>query len=243
MAPVFAGAAPVASGAHTSPGEAFAPEPSHYSSEPYGAYAQPPAAAPPRRQKPLTAIALVIGALLLAGGGTAAALIISNQKKDQTVSAAPAAKTTTVTAKAAAPPKQKTPRPAVAAPAPAATPAPAPPSNGGVSVGAQAETAVHDYWKTLASGDLSGAYAYLDPSTRDSRDHWLGLRQKDGLYYAGFHKIETTSSTGSDAFVSVDLITKQTSCHTQEWVGTYHVVQVGGQWLIHNHDFPNPPSC
>jgi predicted Ser/Thr protein kinase len=248
--------APVASGAHTSPGEAFAPAAPapagpYYAAQPYGGYAQPGApGGSPRRQKPLTAIALVIGALLLAGGGTAAALIIAGQEKDKTVAAAPAAQQVkTVTAKAKPTPRPTKPSKTVA-PTPQAppeppstpTPTPTPPSSGG-SVGAQAENIVHDYWKTLAAGDLSGAYEYLDPSTRDSRDHWLGLRRGDGLYYAGFHGIRTTSSTSSDAYVSVDLITKQTSCHDQEWVGTYHVVRVGSEWLIHNHEFPNPPSC
>jgi hypothetical protein len=63
------------------------------------------------------------------------------------------------------------------------------------------------------------------------------------LYSANFKNLAATDPSGSDVTVEVDLITKQSSCHTQEWIGTYHVVNVGGDWLIHNHDFPNPPSC
>jgi serine/threonine protein kinase len=242
---------PVASGAHTSPGEAVPVPAAHYGGggDPGMPYAQLQTPPPPR-QKPLTAIALVVGALVLAGGGTAAALIISNQK-DKTVAAAPAAAKTVIQKTQAAPqPKPAAPTAAAPAPAPApaSTPAPAPtpnptPSSSGGSVGAAAEKTVHDYWKTLAAGDIPGAYDYLDPASRDSRTHWIGLRQSDGLYSANFRSIATTSSNSSDATVSVDIVTKQTSCHDQEWVGTYHVVNVGGQWLIHDHQFPNPPSC
>jgi serine/threonine protein kinase len=219
--------------AYTSPGDAYAPPQPSY----------PPAYAPepPRRQKPLTAIALIVAALLVAGGGTAAALIISGQKKnDKPVVAAPAAQQVkTVVGKPAPQPAP----PASSNPTPQTPSEPSQPSNPGPSSGAAAEQTVRDYWKTLAAGDFDGAYGYLDPASRDSHDHWVGLRQGDGLYSVTFNSVQTTSSTGSEAWVDVDLDTKQTSCHDQNWVGTYHVVNVDGTWLIHNHNFPNPPTC
>jgi serine/threonine-protein kinase len=235
--------APVPAPAPAPDAPAQPPQPSYYPPQQV-AYAQPPHAPPEKRGKPLTAIALVIGALLLAGGGTAAALIISNQKKEPAVAATPAAdKTRTVTKEITTPTRKKrvAPQPTVSAPTP--TPAPTPPVPSGPSPGAQAEATVHDYWKTLASGDLSGAYEYLDPSSRQPRDHWISLRSGDGLYSANFNSLASTSSSSSAATVSVDLVTKQSSCRTQHWVGTYNVVRVGSQWLIHDHNFPNPPSC
>jgi serine/threonine protein kinase len=233
----------VASGAYTSPGGAPPQQPPYYAPPPaYAAAAPPPPA--PRRQKPLTAIALVLGALLLAGGGTAAALIISGQK-DKHVAAKPAAaKTTVVTqTQSTAPPHRKaTPAPPVTDPEPT-TPSQTPPATGGGSPGAQAEKTVHDYWKTLADHDYGGAYDYLSPETRKERGYWISMRRKDGLYSANFRSISTTSSSASGAYVAVDLVTKQTSCSDQEWVGTYHVVNSGGTWLIRDHEFPNPPPC
>jgi predicted Ser/Thr protein kinase len=244
--------APVASAAHTSPGDAVPVPAAHYGGgDPGMPYAQLQTPPPPR-QKPLTAIALVVGALVLAGGGTAAALIISNQK-DKTVAAAPAAaKTPAVPTRAPAPsrptpaaPKAAAPAPAPAptpTPAPAPTPNPTPPSSG--SVGAAAENTVHDYWTTLAAMQYDTAYDHLDPATRDSsRSHWTGLRRGDGLYHVQFIENRTTRETSSEAWVSVDLISKQRTCRDQEWIGTYHVVNTGGRWLIRDHNFPNPPSC
>jgi hypothetical protein len=141
-------------------------------------------------------------------------------------------------------PKRKAPapRPAVSTPAPAPTPV-TPPVGSGESPGAEAEKTVRSYWKTLADGDLSGAYDYLSPETRQPRDYWISLRSKDGLRSANFTKLATISSSSSEATVSVDLVTRQTSCQPQRWVGTYHVVNTASGWLIRDHNFPNPPPC
>jgi hypothetical protein len=123
------------------------------------------------------------------------------------------------------------------APAPAPTPAP----SGG---GAEAEQTVRAYWKTLAAGDYSGAYDYLDPAARQSRSTWISLRQGDGLYSANLTSLAATSTTSSTATVSVDLVTKQSSCRTQYWSGgVYNLVRGGDGWLIHDHHFANKPSC
>jgi serine/threonine-protein kinase len=226
-------APPVASGAYTAPGDAHPPAPPSYPPASQPAYSEPP-----RRQKPLTAIALVIAALLLAGGGTAAALIITGKKKEPTVTQQASAPVTVTT-----PPPTSQAAPAPPQPTTDTPSAPSTPDNGGVSSGAEAEKTVHGYWKTLASGDLEGAYNYLDPSARKPHDYWIAARQKDGLYSAKFNRIAATDSSDSRATVEVDLDTKQTSCADQNWVGTYQVVNVGGSWLIHDHNIPNPPPC
>jgi serine/threonine protein kinase len=235
---------PVASGAYTSPGNAHPPQQSYYPAEPVLAYAQPPASQPPKQGKPLTAIALIVGALLLAGGGTAAALIISGQKDKPAVAAAPvAAKVKTITTPAPVVKKRKAPsqNPVVSTPAPAPAPV-TPPVDSGVSPGAEAEKTVRSYWKTLASGDVGGAYDYLDPAAAQSRDYWISSREKDGLYSANFNSLAATSTSSSQVTVTVDLDTKQTSCQPQHWYGTYTVVPVGSRWLIHDHSL-NKPSC
>ncbi len=237
----------VASGAYTSPGDALPPQ-QYYAG---GGSSYPPAAvtAPRKRQRPMTAIALVIAAVLVAAGGTGAALIVTHKKNDRTVAAAPVAATTTVTTVAKAPKRVQTARQAAPPPTPVTTPQPTPtpaetPGSGG-SLGAEAEQTVHDYWKTLAAGDTSGAYDFLDPqSVSLSRESWMAARGRDGLFSAKFNQLATTSSDSSSATVAVDLETKQDSCPPQHWTGgVYNLVRSGGRWLIHDHHFSNKPPC
>jgi hypothetical protein len=126
-------------------------------------------------------------------------------------------------------------------PTPSTNSTPPPVNNGSSADGAAAEGVVRDYWNTLASGDLSGAYAFLDPSAADSREHWISLRQNDGLSNVTFYSLTPTQVSSTDATVSADFETQQSSCQDQHWTGYYHLVKIGGEWLIHNHELNKPP--
>jgi hypothetical protein len=248
--------APVASSAHTSPGEAFAPAPAaappagpYYAAQPYGGYAQPGApAGPPRRQKPLTAIALIIGALLLAGGGTAAALIIAGQKKDKAVAAAPAAQPIrTVVKTTPAPRPKKQPKPVVHTPqaplTPTHTPTPTPTPSSSTSDAAAAQQAVIQHFRAIEANDFSRAYTYIDPVQFPDRTGWITSHEKAQIQQVILSTARGTAS-GSTATVPVTSLITIEGCGRKDWGSTtYDMVKRGGRWLIHASNYAHSPAC
>jgi hypothetical protein len=123
----------------------------------------------------------------------------------------------------------------------------APPSAGGGSAldptRQTPAAAVRAFWRALAGGDFTTAYAYLDPTSTLPYSRWLGMRKADGLYNVTFNAIANTRRVHNDAVVYADLTTKQTSCQDQHWIGTYNLVRIRGAWYIHRERFSFPPAC
>ena len=233
--------APIASGAYTSPGEAYAPQPSHYppGPVPYASVA-PPAE---KRGKPLTAIALVIGALLLAGGGTAAALIISGQKKAPTVAATPVAQTTRTitketTAPAPKPKKHKQPVVTDRTPAPAPVQSP-PPSSASEAVAAK--RALDEHWRAIEHNDFPLAYQYIDPAKFPDRAGWISSHEQAGIQSVIVDTSVGTAS-GDTATVHVNNLVTVEACGTKDWGSTtYDMIKRNGRWLVEASNLSNPP--
>jgi serine/threonine-protein kinase len=201
---------------------------------------QPPPPPQDGGGRSFTAIALIVAALLLAGGGTAAALIVT--QKDKPAAKEAAAPPATVTEEVSAPePPRREPR-SVAPEEPQQPQEPVVPQEPSSSAASDAEAAVRDYWETLASGDIDGAFAYWSPPP-DSLAHWTELRENDGLHDVSFNSVEATTSNPTSATVRADMVTRQEACPEQHWVFDFYMNKNGGRWQVRDYAVIQKAPC
>src|SRR3954454_8217913 len=189
----------------------------------------------------LTAIALIIAALLLAGGGTAAALIVTHKDKSPKTAAAvtPTGTQTTTSNTTLQGPTSSTEGPPVKTPSTDTTTTPSTPAPDG----AAAEKTIKDHFTALENHDYQTAYSFLDTSVALPFDRWEAARKRDGLQHVTFNDVTATPVDSNTATVSADFDTEQTSCPSQNFSGTFTLVNSGGEWLIHSRDLQVTPPC
>jgi serine/threonine-protein kinase len=203
---------------------------------------QPPPPPQDGGGRSFTAIALIVAALLLAGGGTAAALIVT--QKDKPAAKKAAAPQATVTEEASAPePPRREPRSVTPPEEPQQPEEPVVPQEPSSSAASDAEAAVRDYWETLASGDIDGAFDQWSPPPDSSRSHWTQLRENDGLHDVSFNDVSATTSTSTSATVRVDMVTRQEACPDQHWVFDFYMNKNGGRWQVRDYAVIQKAPC
>jgi hypothetical protein len=250
-APVMGATQPPPPGGYPHPGYAGVPPQGPPAAYPTGAY---PVPVPPRR----TNIGLIVG--LIAAGFAAVGLIVAvvllatgSHDTTPTVTATNAATPITPVAPSTGSalaqsgstnpgtfkPSQPKPVPTTSTPAPTtSTPTPAPRAN--VADVQAARQVVVDQWGLIGSGDFSGAAQKWSPAMGGD---WISSHQQEApITVANLSVGAPTMNSSSDATVPLNSLTTTASDGCMDWSGSYDVINVGGQWLMHQANI-NGTKC
>lgn len=252
-APVPGAAPPPPPGGYPHPGYTGVPPQGPPAAYPSGAY---PVPVPPQR----TNTGLIVG--LIAAGIAAVGLIVavvllatSNHGTTPTVTATSAAAPITAVAPSAGSAlassgstnagklKSTTPKPVptTSTPTPAPTTStPTPVPTGNAADVQAANQVVVEQWNLIGSGDFSAAAQKWSPAMGGD---WISSHQQEAPITVANLSVGTpTMNSSTDATVPLNSLTTTASDGCMNWSGSYDVINVGGQWLMHSANI-NGTKC